>query len=182
MGKMKYVALLRGINVGGKNIIKMVELRAALEQQGLEDVATYIQSGNIIFSSGERDKLLLEKKVEETILKEFGLTVPTVVLSQDELKTIVDELPKGWATKDGWRYYYYFLKSPYNIDEILVSIGDLKPDIETLDAGKGVLYQSTDMSNYGRTTTSKIMSKPVYKIATIRNHNTVMKLLGLMNS
>jgi len=180
---MKYLALLRGINVGGKNIIKMVELRKCLEKRGLKDVTTYIQSGNIIFSSDETDKSSLERKIESAILEEFGLTVPTVVLSHNELKTIVDELPPKWATKieQGWRYYYYFLKSPYDIDEILLSIGELKPDIETLDVGKGVLYQSSDMAKYGRTTTSKIVSKPVYKIATIRNHNTVMKLLGLMN-
>ena len=178
---MKYVALLRGINVGGNTKIKMSELVECLEKSGLLDVKTYIQSGNVIFSSDEKNTEVLAANIENVITKTFGLTVPTVVLSQSQLQAVIDNVPEGWLENPEWKYNYLFLKPPFKMKEVLTDIGELKPDIEAMTTGKDVIYQSMSIKLFGRTTTGKLASRPVYKIITIRNHNTVSKLLHMMN-
>lgn len=88
----KYIALLRGINVGGKNKLKMVDLKEALEKLGLVRVQTYIQSGNILFESSE-DEGTLRQKIEQQIEKEFALSIPTIIRTSEELKQIVENCP-----------------------------------------------------------------------------------------
>ena len=178
---MKYVALLRGINVGGNNKIKMSELAESLEKSGLLDVKTYIQSGNVIFSSDEKNGDTHAANIEKVIDKTFGLTVPTVVLSQSQLQGVIDNVPKGWLENPEWKYNYLFLKPPFKMDEVVAEIGELKPDIEAMTTGQGVIYQSMSIKLFGRTTSGKLASRPVYKIITIRNHNTVSKLLHMMH-
>ena len=163
-------------------MIKMSELKECLEKSGLHDVKTYIQSGNIIFKSEIRNIQKLAKRIEETIEATFGLTILTVVLSHKQLKAVVDGIPKGWLENPEWKYNYLFLKSPFNIEQVIDDIGELKPDIEAMTAGKDVLYQSMSIKMFGRTTAGKLVSKPSYKIITIRNHNTVTKLLALLES
>ncbi|MEO5499234.1 MAG: DUF1697 domain-containing protein [Candidatus Saccharimonadales bacterium] len=177
---MKYAVLLRGINVGGNNLIKMVELRSCLENAGFDRVKTYIQSGNIIITSDETDKQKITDRIEQAITKAFTLIVPVVVISYDELKTIVDNTPAGWGDDPEWKFSYLFLKPPYDMNDVIASIGQLKPGIETLTPGEGVLYQSLAFKLFGHTTTGKLASMPVYKMMTIRNHRTVPKLLALM--
>jgi uncharacterized protein (DUF1697 family) len=178
---MKYVALLRGINVGGHNKLSMIELKACLERAGLCDVLTYINSGNVIFSSQQDDVQKLSMLIENAIKDTFGFSISVVVLSKTQLETIVTSMPEGWVEDKEWKYNYIFLKPPYNMDEVIKAIGVLKPDIETLTPGDGVLYQSMSLKLFGRTTTGKLASSPVYKIMTIRNHNTVTKLYALIN-
>ena len=181
MRYMKYVALLRGINVGGNNKIKMSELRDCLEEAGLTHVQTYIQSGNVIFESGDKGVEKLASKVEQAIKKTFGLTVPTLVLSQAQLQAVIDDIPAGWLENGEWKYNYLFLKPPFDMQQVVDDIGELKPDIEAMTTGKDVLYQSMLIKAFGRTTAGKLVYKPSYKIITIRNHNTVTKLLAMMN-
>lgn len=87
-----YIALLRGINVGGKNKIKMAELRTSLSNEGFQNVKTYIQSGNVLFESEEAENLL-RKKMEEIIAKQFGLKVPIVLRTALEWKNIIENCP-----------------------------------------------------------------------------------------
>lgn len=177
---MKYLALLRGINVGGKNMIKMSELRDCLSVAGFENVQSYIQSGNIIFETNESNKTSVTTTVEQAIEKDFGLKIPVVLLSKKELETVVHELPKNWNSRPDWKYNYLFLKEPYIIKDVVAAVGQLKPDIEEMVAGKGVLYQSMLLKRFGSTTGGKLAGNPIYKIITIRNHNTVTKLLNMM--
>ena len=179
---MKYVALLRGINVGGNNKIKMAELKTCLEEQGLEQVSTYIQSGNVLFKSPEKNTDELTRKIEQAIEAKFGLEVPVVVLSEKQLRNILENTPPKWLKDDEWKYNYLILKPPYIMDDVVTAVGELKPDIEEMIAGEGVLYQSMLFKMYGRTTTGKIAGKPVYKLMTIRNHNTMSKLLTLLEA
>ena len=177
---MKYVALLRGINVGGKNMIRMAELKECLSVAGLENVATYIQSGNILFESDETDKAALTGVLEKTITDTFGLNIPAVVLSQQDLEQVVKNVPKDWLQNPEWKYNYVFLMPPYDIDDVVASIGTLKPGIESMTVGEGILYQGMSIKLFGRTTTGKLAGQPVYKLMTIRNHNTVTKLYEMM--
>lgn len=178
----KYIALLRGINVGGNSLIKMAELKVCLTNDGLEDVKTYIASGNIIFSSSETEQDKLAAKINKLIKTEFGLDVPVLVLSESQYEKIVKDIPKDFGTKEGWRYNVWFLLPPYDMTQVLADIGESKPDIESLTVGEGVIYQSAFMEKYGRTTTSKLASRPIYKRVTIRNLNTTRKLLDLLKA
>src|SRR5690625_4619474 len=99
---MKYVALLRGINVGGKNIIKMSKLKACFGLLGFTDVSTYINSGNIIFSTGEPEVFLV-KKIECGIKDKFGFDIPVVVRSQRQIADITKQLPDSWVNDKNMR-------------------------------------------------------------------------------
>jgi uncharacterized protein (DUF1697 family) len=178
----RYIALLRGINVGGNSLIKMAELKDCLLANGLEEVKTYIASGNIIFSSSETDQDKLAGKINHAIKTEFGLNVLVLVLSESRYEKIVEAIPEDFGAKEGWRYNVLFLLPPYDMDQVPEDIGEFNPDIESLVVGKGVLYQSVFMEKYGRTTTSKLASRPIYKRMTIRNLNTTRKLLDLLKA
>lgn len=93
-----YIALLRGINVSGRNIIKMAELRDMMDHLGIPDSTTYIQSGNIVFNSTEVDTEQLERDLVSGISTRFGYTVPVLVLSSTELKASLEQCP---FTDDG---------------------------------------------------------------------------------
>lgn len=176
---MKYVALLRGINVGGKAMIKMAELKIALSNAGLENVQTYIQSGNIIFESTKSTDSAT-KTIAVVIKKEFKLDVSVLVLSADEYEAIIKAVPKGWGSNPEWKYNLLFLLPPYDEKQILKDIGELKPDMETLVPGNGVIYQTISIKLFGRATTGKLASMPIYKKMTIRNNRTGDKLLALL--
>jgi uncharacterized protein (DUF1697 family) len=175
-----YLALLRGINVGGNNMIHMADLKVCLTIAGLTAVRTYIQSGNVIFESPEKDRNTLTKLIEQTIKNQFGADVPTAVFSKQEWQQIITSAPKQWGIDPGWKHNLLVMLKPYNMQQIVADIGDLKPDIEMLIAGEGVLYQSMSLALFGRTTTGKLATKPIYKRMTVRNYNTSMKLLTLL--
>src|SRR6266481_4937729 len=88
-----YVALLRGINVGGHKLIKMDRLRKAFEGLGFADVATYVQSGNAVFKAPAKAEQGLPKRIEEMLLRQFGMTVPVIVRTSEELGETVRSNP-----------------------------------------------------------------------------------------
>src|SRR5713226_6408063 len=90
---IKYVAFLRGINVGGKKLIKMEDLRRVVESLGLRNVSTFIQSGNVIFEASATDRSALTKKIEKKLLAAFGHDVTVVLQTIDELKDILKRNP-----------------------------------------------------------------------------------------
>ena len=175
---MKYIALLRGINVGGNSIIKMSDLKKVFEENGLESVSTYINSGNVLFQTEEKNQVKLEKILEEAVSKNFGVKNPIVVISYDELKTIVNEVPKNWKTNEDIRKYIAFVKKPYSASDVLKDT-EIKEDIDFVTSGKGAVYWSTLLSGITKSKLSKISTKKIYKFVTIRNFNTVQKLLKL---
>lgn len=179
---MKYVALLRGVNVGGNSLVKMADLKAAIEAAGFTDVSTYINSGNVIFSSDEIDKINLAKAITGIIDKTFDLDVKTVVFSADDIAAVVKQMPKGWGSDPEWKYNTLFLIPPYNSSDIIAEIGELKPGIEILEKGEGVLYQAVEFKSFGRTRTGKLASMRCYQQMTIRNYNTTMKLHALLQA
>lgn len=179
---MKYIALLRGVNVGGKSKVKMSELKLYFEGLGLEDVRTYINSGNVIFTSVKMDTITLAREVELEIEKTFSFHVDVVVIDEYKYKNMIESVPKGWGEKEGWKYNSLFLIPPYNIDEIIADMGELKPEIEAVVVGDGVIYQSMLFTSFGKTSSGKLASKASYKKMTIRNWNTSKKLLELLAS
>ncbi len=177
---MRYIALLRGINVGGNSLVKMSELKECFENLGLKEVRTYINSGNVLFTTEPTDTKNLADKIETAIEKAFAFPVRVVVIDGTSYTSMIENVPKGWGEKEGWKYNLLFLMPPYDIDEIMKDIGELKPDIEVVQAGDGVIYQALLFTSFGKTTSGKLASKPSYKKMTIRNWNTSRKLLALL--
>lgn len=178
---MRYLVLLRGINVGGNTLIKMAELKACFEALGLVDVRTYINSGNVIFSSDETDKLKLAEKLEKAITQSFTHDVRVVVFAHDEWRAIIENAPKQWGKDESYRHNLLVLLPPVTAGEAIEAHGDIKPAIEFAVAGEGVIYQGVSWKDIGKTTYAKIVGKPIYKQMTIRNYNTATKLLKLMD-
>jgi uncharacterized protein (DUF1697 family) len=175
-----YVALLRGVNVGGNNMLKMAELKACLESAGFANVRTYIQSGNVLFESDIEDERSLDVLVQKAIAKTFKMQLGVVVFSKLEWQQIIKHAPKDWGHDKTWKHNLLVMLHPYTMHTTVAAIGELKPGIESLHAGNGVLYQSVSIENFGRATTGKLASNPAYKQMTVRNFNTATKLVSLL--
>ncbi len=137
-----YVALLRGINVGGKNLIRMPALKACFEANGFEDVATYIQSGNVLFSAPGTRAAELTRRIETMLAESFDYVPTAMVRNRKEMRAIVDGAPKGFGAQPaGYRYDVIFLKESLAPTIALQSV-PAKPGVDTANAGPGALYFS----------------------------------------
>ncbi len=180
MTSVHYLALLRGINVGGRNIIKMTDLKACFEAIGCSDVATYIQSGNVMFRSEESDIDKLVIDIECALSARFAYTSRVVVLTHTQLAHIVEHAPAGFGKEpEHYRYDVIFLKPPLTATEAMKSVS-LKQGVDTAHLGTGVVYFSRLISKAAQSQLSRIITLPVYQYMTIRNWNTTTKLLALM--
>ena len=180
MADTQYLALLRGINVGGNNIIKMADLKACFENMGFTDVITYIQSGNILFRSAEKDKTKLTKKIEQRLSERFSYKSRLVIVAYKELKRVVEGAPKGFGAEfEKYRYDVIFLKEPLSASEAMKNVS-IKEGVDSAYAGKSVLYFSRLISKASQSHLTKVIKLPVYQNMTIRNWNTTTKLLALM--
>lgn len=178
---MKYVALLRGINVGGNNLIKMADLKACLENVGFESVSTYIMSGNVFFSSSKAKEDAHAKKIEKAIEDTFKFPIRVVVISHAQMKRIIGSMPKDWGGKADWKYNTLFVFPPYTAQQVIKEIGELKPDIEVAHATDGAVLQAVELKSFGRSTFGKNAASPIIKQVTIRNLNTTRKLMELLD-
>jgi uncharacterized protein (DUF1697 family) len=180
--KTQYVALLRGINVGGKNIIRMVDLKTCFEKMGFTDVATYIQSGNVLFKSDEDNKIKLISKIEKELSKSFNYASVIVLVNYEQLAALIKEVPTGFGEQpDEYKYDVFFLKEPFKADEAIKSI-KVREGVDNIYPGKDAIYSSRLISKAGQSYLSKIISLPVYKFMTIRNWNTTSRLFELMKN
>jgi uncharacterized protein (DUF1697 family) len=176
-----YIALLRGINVGGKNIIKMERLKQVFVDMGFSDVKTYIQSGNVIFRTPESDKLKLTDRIEKQLQKNFSAEIKTLVLTADELAETIENAPEHFGTEpEKFRYDVWFLLPPTTANDVVSTIR-LREGVDFLQAGKNAIYTSRLTNQMGRSYFSKIAQTPVYRNITIRNWNTATKLLEIFH-
>ncbi len=181
-GTTAYAALLRGINVGGKNLIRMPALKACFEEEGFGDVATYIQSGNILFTARPSNQRVLTRQIEAALANAFGFQTRVVVCSFAQLRAIVDGAPNGFGTRPGaYRYDVIFLKDPLTAAEAINSVS-AKPGVDRVVAGEGVLYFSRLISQAAQSRLGRIVGTPAYQQMTIRNWNTTRKVLELLES
>ena len=180
MTKIHYVALLRGINVGGNNIIRMADLKACLVKTGFEEVATFIQSGNVMFASAQTNKVDLGQELSAALEKAFGYKAPAVLKSFQEMKEIVHLAPRGFGSEPAnYKYDVLFLKEPLSSTEALKRIA-IREGVDTATAGPGVLYFSRLTSQLTKSRMRNIITSPIYQSMTIRNWNTTTKLLSLL--
>ena len=177
----RFLALLRGVNVGGNAKVSMAELRTAITSAGFEAVSTYINSGNVIFSSNQTDTEQLATDMELIIHQHFALSIDVVVLSKEEWRKVIANAPKSWGHDTTRKHNLIVLLKLYDMAAVIEAIGRLKPAIESAEPGNGVIYQSLSLADFGKTTSGKLASKPIYKRMTIRNYNTATKLLALLD-
>lgn len=173
---MKYIAFLRGVNVGGNNKLSMAELKKSLLENDFSDVETYINSGNIIFSHAETDEDILKQIVETVIETEFGLSIRTAVLSSADLISTLEQAPPWWNSDKESKHNAIIVISPATAVEISKSVGGIKPEYENAAAVNKIIYWSAPLKTFSRTRWSKIVGTPVYDSVTIRNANTMLKL------
>jgi len=174
-----YVALLRGINVGGKNLLSMKSLKASFERAGFRDVSTYINSGNVLFRTRARDPRRIERRIDRLLLAEYGLPIRTVVRSAAEMARLVKTIAKTWKPDARWRYNVIFLRHRIDSKDLLDGL-DFEPDLERVVYCPGTLLWSARLDFLTRSAMLKLGRTPLYQDMTVRNVNTTTKLLALM--
>ena len=172
----RYALLVRGINVGGKNKVVMVQLRQELTELGLEKVETYINSGNIFFTSTEAKAQLVEKletffKVHYPFIQSFSL------LSQEDYEAELKNLPDWW-TKDLARKDVLFYTESLDVDQVIEKVNSLELKDEVVHFGKhGIFWGKFSEKSYYATAYHKhLLKMPFYRNITIRNAKTFDKI------
>lgn len=181
MARESYLALLRGINVGGRNKLAMADLRASFEAEGHADVVTYIQSGNVVFTTdADSPPAGLEADIETMVAGLLGQRVPVVVRSLAELGQVVDKAPPGFGEQpQTYRYDVIFLKAPLTAVAALAAIRP-RDGVDQVWSGPGVVYFSRLDARRSQSRMSRIAGTPEYANMTIRNWNTTTKLMALL--
>ncbi len=174
-----HIALLRGINVSGHNMIKMEALKTTLENIGFQNVQTYVQSGNVFIDTEEENAAKVGFQIKQEIFKVFGHEVPIVVIGAADLKACLKNNPflkeKELDTK---KLYVAFVSMELQSDRINdLKISQFKPDEASIDASRIYIKYAVGA---GKTRfDQKYIEKRLNVIATIRNWNTVTQLLKM---
>jgi uncharacterized protein (DUF1697 family) len=176
-----FVCLLRGINVGGNNMISMGSLKISFARMGFTDVTTYINSGNIIFRAKDRDARKLETKIERMLEREYKLGCKVVVRSFAEMAALIKSLPKTWNGDQRWRYNVIFLRHSIDSPDVVDRL-NAKPDIEEVVYRPGTLLWSAKVGDASRTAMQKLPGQKIFQDMTVRNLNTTMKIYELMKN
>ena len=177
----RHVALLRGINVGGSNVIAMAELRAAFETMGFTEVESYIQSGNVLFRSTKASAAALTRKIEKALSDEFGYAARVIVVASDELERVVAQAPAGFGARpDAYRYDVIFPRRPLTTHDVLSQIATM-PGVDTVDAGDHALYFRRLIAKATQSRLSRFVQQPAYQSCTIRNWRTTLKLRAMVS-
>lgn len=177
----KYLILLRGINVGGKNKIAMSSLKECLESEGFSDVSTYIASGNVLLSSDENEEQVKDK-IEKILPKYFKLDsdfIKVLVVSKKKLQGLIQNKPKGFG--DQPKKYHSDVIFLIDIDaKSAIKVFSPKEGIDTIWPGENVIYSQRLSAKRTQSRLSKIVGTREYKSMTIRTWNTTQKLLELL--
>ncbi len=174
-----FVALLRGVNVGGNNMISMSALKKSFETLGFSDVTTYINSGNIIFNAKHDDARKLEQQIERMMAKEYQLDSKVVVRSLSEMEQLVQSLPRKWGGDSNWRYNVIFLRHTIDSEDILAEL-PANDEIEEVVYRPGTVLWAAHVDRISRSKMVKLSSRKIYQDMTVRNLNTTKKLYELM--
>jgi len=176
----KYITLLRGINVGGKNKVSMKELKSIFESLGYVKVITYINSGNIIFETNSQPIEELTKTIEITLEKHYLFKIKTLIITADDLLNISKKVPLNWKNDTEQRTDVMFLWKEFNNKETIKLIRT-NPDVDNLEYINGAIVWNIKRKNYTKSGMNKLIGTTVYKNMTTRNINTVRKLVELLN-
>lgn len=174
----EYIALLRGINVGGNHKIDMKLLRAAFCEAGFADAKTYINSGNVLFSS-DMDEERLQAACEALIAERFGLSIAVAILSAEELAEALDHAPAWWNAAEDCKHNAIFVIPPATAESVCAEVGEAKPEYEKVSCYGKLIFWSAPMETFSHTRWSAVSKRQTYQKITIRNAATAIKLAAL---
>ncbi|MCQ2593842.1 MAG: DUF1697 domain-containing protein [Treponemataceae bacterium] len=194
---MKCVALLRGINISGKNKIDMKELKAGFETLGFANVKTVLNSGNVIFESPgiaetgdpitgtetgmniDRQKSTFAAEIATMIAEKFSISIPVMVLLQGEIEDILQHAPAWWGS--GSKEIYdnlIFILPGFSFSEVSAELGEINAEIEQVENYKNVVFWSFSLKNYRKSAWYfKTAAGDVKDKITIRTAGTTQKLV-----
>ena len=176
---MKYIALLRGINVGGNRKIEMKRLKVLFESLGYTNVSTYLNSGNVIFETDKKQKSI-QIEIQSSLHKEFGFKIQTLVKNENEIRKIAYAIPKEWKNDSEYRSDVAYLFKEIDLKK---TVDDLPITKEYIDIRyvKGAIIWNVKRKEYNKSHLNKIISHKLYQLMTIRNINTARYLAGNNN-
>jgi uncharacterized protein (DUF1697 family) len=177
---MIYVALLRGLNVGGNNKVEMKKLKTTFELLGFTNVVTYINSGNIIFEDMSKGQDVIVNDIEKAIKQDFQLEIKVLVRNFENIETICQKLPATWLKNEIMRTDVMFLWPKFDRPEIMEQI-QINP-VDHVKYLPGAVLWNVEGKNYSKSGILKLMGTELYKYMTIRNVNTVRKLHQMMTN
>ena len=177
----RYIAFLRGVNISGKNKVPMAELKKMFERLGHKEVKTYLNSGNVIFSSDENDIESVTKQVAMTIKSQFDLDIPVFVIAKEELEDILCNAPDWWDNENKEIYNnLIFIIPPATFADVFNEIGEPKEELEKIQGYKEAIFWSFSRRNYQKTNWwSKTASASISNKLTIRTVSTIRKVVGM---
>lgn len=175
----KYIALLRGINVGGNNKVDMKTLKTTFEELGYTKVSTYINSGNVIFETKSKDQLLLQTEIENKLKDVFGFVIKVMIRSAENLNMICKNIPMDWTDDAIFRTYVLFLGKEFDNRETLKLL-NTEPTVDKLLYLPGVIVWNMNKGSYTKSGMKDLIGTNLYKNMTVRNINTVRKLEKLV--
>ena len=178
---MIYVALLRGINVGGKNKVDMKKLKETFEKVGMRDVVTYINSGNVIFQDAEHSKEKIAGLLETAIQEDFSLDIKVLIRSLNEYQEIMKVVPDHWKNDKEMKSDVLFLWEEIDQETVLEDL-TIKPEIDQVLYVPGALLWSVDKKNLTKSGMMKLAGAKLYKKMTVRNINTTRKIYEMMKA
>ena len=177
----RYIALLRGINISGKNKISMSELKSGFMELGYADVITHLNSGNVVFSTDENDENILADKIKEMIRERFGLDIPVFVILQEELEEVLSKAPDWWGTDDKETYDNLIFVMPFATAEIIAEkIGEPTKELEQIYIYKNTVFWSFDRKEYAKANWwRKTATAGIGEMITIRTANTLRRIVKM---
>lgn len=179
---MRYVALLRGVNVGGNHRVPKAEFQAVLEGLGFYDETIYLNSGNAVFTS---DNAVESSEVQSALENHFGFSTPTLILPGSKVREIAGAIPLDWTNdtpqpdKSGQKSDVLYLFNEIDKPDILDNIG-YKSDIEKMIYVSGAVIANISRANQLKGSLQKLVGTSLYSQMTIRNVNTARKLAELI--
>ena len=178
---MKYIALLRGINISGKNKTSMSELKKLLEENNYQNVSTYLNSGNIIFECNIDNKETIMDNIHTLIKTKFLLDLPVYITTDKELENILNNSPKWWGSTNKEIYdNLIFIIPPTKYEEVYNTIGSPKEGLEQIEEYNNCIFWSFDLNNYRKSNWwVKTASTDIKDKITIRTANTMRKILEI---
>lgn len=155
---MKFIALLRGVNVGGNNNVAMSDVKICFEKSGFNNVITYINSGNVIFEAEQTDTVKLVVMCERAIEKQFNFHVICSVVSAHELLEALNHAPKWWNNGNAKRNAIFVI-APKKVKEIMAEVGEAKPEYENVAAYHPIIVSMRDLAYAWRMLNRRVPKK-----------------------
>jgi len=137
---VKYIVLLRGVNVGGNNKVSMADLKLLFEDMGFNNVVTYINSDNIIFET--KNKLDIDE-IENNLYNRFGFNIRIAAITVEELQEALENAPSWWGKGEDLKHNAIFVIEPAKVEEIIKEVGDIKPAYEQVVYYKKIFWSAS---------------------------------------